>query len=263
MSVPATYQKKLEGVKVTEELLSSWKECYAQVQLNLPSGGDSQQKKDALATLKDHQSPHDDPNWVPIKVIQALHVLVQDSDMLDRALQRTVLMFTPPPASTEESAEKRKFRQRMERLRLQNEETKYVRLTNNLQKEVQDDVTAKSMTYAASVGLNMIIAPISFGGFMYIFAGGIFDYFLGEEFSSRTSGGTDIKRVIVGVVSGVLMLFVEMILFVIRTHEVEVHTTKKQKKKKAVQPFGVYAKKGEQHATPLDPLSQERFNKKN
>ena len=118
-----------------------------------------------------------------------------------------------------------------------------MKLTDNLnQGKQEDDITAKSMTYAASVGLNMIVAPISFGCFMYFFAGGIFDYFFGEDFSSRTTGGTDIKRVIVGVVSGVFMLFIEMILFVIRTHEFETHQRKKQKKKKRVQPFGVYTK---------------------
>jgi hypothetical protein len=131
----------------------------------------------------------------------------------------------------------------MERLRWQYEETKYSRLTKNIQHEVQDDINAKSMTYAASVGLNMIIAPLSFGCFMYFFAGGVFDYFLGEEFSARTTGGTDIKRVIVGVVSGVAMLFIEMTLFVIRTHEFEEHNRRKKLKKKPVQPFGHYSKK--------------------
>jgi len=135
---------------------------------------------------------------------------------------------------------------------LKNEETKYGKLTSNLQsKKNEDDITAKSMTYAASVGLNMIVAPISFGCFMYFFAGGIFDYFLEDEFSSRTLGGTDIKRVIVGVVSGVVMLFIEMILFVIRTHEFEAHQRRKQKKKNGTQPFGVYSKR------ITDPISLE------
>eukprot|EP00957_Ditylum_brightwellii_P038515 2911118-Ditylum_brightwellii.AAC.1 len=63
------------------------------------------------------------------------------------------------------------------------------------------------MTYAASVGLNMIVAPISFGVFMYFFAGQIFHWVAGEEgqFDPRTSAAnkTDIRRVIAGVVSGV------------------------------------------------------------
>ena len=130
----------------------------------------------------------------------------------------------------------------MERLRLKNEESKYAALTANLGVEgPSDDVTTRSMTYAASIGLNMIVAPLSFGCFMYFFAGGIFDFFLPANVETAAKAtGPDIKRVIVGVVSGVAMLFIEMILFVIRTHEMEKAITKKSKKKKAHQPFGHY-----------------------
>jgi hypothetical protein len=65
---------------------------------------------------------------------------------------------------------------------------------------VEDDVTTKSMTYAASVGLNMIVAPISFGVFMYFFAGAIFGWMTGNDDreSSRPHHQTDIKSVITG-----------------------------------------------------------------
>lgn len=214
-----------------------------------------------MQILKDGPHPNQDPKCIPLKVVAALSTLVPEKDAVDRALRGTSLVFTHPPAEKEETQESKKFQQRMKKLRLRHEETKYVRLTNNLQHEVQDDVTAKSMTYAASVGLNMIVAPLSFGCFMYFFAGGIFDYFLGEEFSSRTTGGTDIKRVIVGVVSGVVMLFIEMTLFVIRTHEVEAAQTKKKKRKNPVQPFGVYSKKGDQQVMPVDPRNAAIFKK--
>jgi len=107
---------------------------------------------------------------------------------------------------------------------------------------VQDDVTTKSMTYAASIGLNMIVAPISFGVFMYFFAGGLLDFFWSNTSSSQLAGHhqPDIKRVIAGVVSGVLMLFVEMLLFVIRTNELDKAVRKKQKKNKNQGPFGYY-----------------------
>ena len=42
---------------------------------------------------------------------------------------------------------------------------------------------------------------------------------------------------IIGVVSGVAMLFIEMTLFVIRTHEFD-DGMKRKKKKKTVSPFG-------------------------
>jgi len=259
-----TYDKKLEGVRVNTALLEIWKEFYSKVQVgdSTLSVGGNIQRKAAIQILKDGPHPNQDPEYVPMKIISALETLVPSRDTLDKALAGTTLYFTPPPAEKEESKERRKFNQRMMKLRLQNEETKYIRITNNLHREIQDDVTTRSMTYAASVGLNMIVAPLSFGCFMYFFAGGIFDYFFGEEFSARTTGGTDIKRVIVGVVSGVIMLFIEMTLFVIRTHEVEAALTKKKKKKKPVQPFGVYSKKGDQQVLPIDPRIAATQNKK-
>lgn len=93
------------------------------------------------------------------------------------------------------------------------------------------------MTYAASVGLNMIVAPISFGVFMYFFAGAIFGFITGGE-EELQPHQTDIKSVITGVVSGVGMLFIEMILFVIRTHEFEAALSKKKRKNNYVSPFG-------------------------
>jgi len=259
-----SYVKKLEGVTLTEELLGLWKESYSKAQFDTSGASTNERdlsRKQALQILKDNVHPNQDPKFVPMDVLKALEVL--DSAALERALSgATSLAFTPPPGPVEKIAASRKFQQRMERLRLKNEEKKYVKLTNNLQKEVQDDITAKSMTYAASVGLNMIVAPLSFGCFMYFFAGGIFDYFWGEEFSARTTGGTDIKRVIVGVVSGVIMLFIEMTLFVIRTHEVEAHAVKKKKKKKEVQPFGVYSKRGDHQAIPYDRATRSIFKKK-
>lgn len=262
------YEKKLEGVHATDALVQIWKECCLEVHSGSSSSDSSAAaglltKKEAIRILKDSpQHPNKNPQWLPLNVLNAMEVLVKDVSALERALEGTSLVFTPPPPPAEETAERRRFQQRMDRLRLKCEETKYVKLTNNLQQEVQDDITAKSMTYAASVGLNMIVAPLSFGCFMYFFAGGIFDYFFGEEFSARTTGGTDIKRVIVGVISGVVMLFIEMMLFVIRTHEVEAHALKKNKKKKQVQPFGVYSKKGDQQAMPVDRVSKHLFKKK-
>jgi hypothetical protein len=246
---------------VTPALLQIWKDCY---ELAIPSQTlkNDDRLGQAIHLLQESANPKEDPQFVPIHVIKALESLVKDKDALEQALEGTSLVYTNAPPPVEDTPERRKFQQRMQRLRLQQEETKYVRLTNNLQNEIQDDITTKSMTYAASVGLNMIVAPLSFGCFMYFFAGGVFDYFLGEEFSARTMGGTDIKRVIVGVVSGVLMLFIEMMLFVIRTYEVEAHTAKKQKKKKPVQPFGVYSKKGDRRAMPADRTSQVLFGKK-
>merc|ERR1712183_487301 len=99
--------------------------------------------------------------YVPIDVLRALQVLLKDTTQLEKAMKAGVsLYFTSPAEPKQETEERRKFKERMERLRLKNEETKYSKLTSNLQSDKNaDDITAKSMTYAASVGLNMIVAP--------------------------------------------------------------------------------------------------------
>ncbi|KAL7535581.1 hypothetical protein ACHAWF_005216, partial [Thalassiosira exigua] len=139
------------------------------------------------------------------------------------------------------------YEKRLERLRLLDEERSYRKYTTNLDgasKRKDDDITARSMTYATSVGLNMIVAPLSFGAFMYFFAGSIFARFFddGEDLGGGSSG-VDVRRVIAGVVSGVFMLFVEMILFVIRSHELDASVRKKgRRKENRANPFGYTTK---------------------
>ena len=188
---------------------------------------------------------------MPIRVLQSIRLLLSPSarESLDGALDENrkeiSLAFTPAYVP-EMTAARKKHLERMEKLRLKSEETKYTRITNNIKDQRQeDDKTARSMTYAASVGMNMIVAPTSFGAFMYFFSGGVFDYFFppGDDDDDRHNHnptGVDIKRLIVGVVSGVIMMIIEMVLFVIRSHEFDAHTTKK-KKKRGVQPFGAYS----------------------
>jgi hypothetical protein len=255
VTTTTTSKKRLEGVKVTDELLELWKECYKQ-------SGSNNASRDAAEVLQSSTDPNEGrPDCLPLEVLFAMQTILENDPRLETALQ-TSLMFTPPPAEVPESAAARRFQERIKKLRLQQEESKYSRLTGNLQQAPQDDINVKSMTYAASVGLNMIVAPLSFGGFMYFFAGGIFDYFFHESFSARTTGGTDIKRVIVGVVSGVIMLIIEMVLFVIRTHEFEEHTRKKNRKKKKNQPFGVYTKQADGITTPAQPPTYAGATKK-
>lgn len=91
----------------------------------------------------------------------------------------------------------------------------------------------------------MIVAPVSFGVFMYFFSGSLFSRWLdGDDVDvgverSRGGSGTDVRRVIAGVVSGVFMLFVEMILFVIRSHELDASVRKKARRREnRANPFG-------------------------
>jgi hypothetical protein len=265
------YKKKLEGIQTNDKLLKCWKES-----IDLISGYkniDKSSLSSVAPTLEESKEMYkkivegrnDDNNnnnnnnnsncaCMSMEVFRAIQMVLQKENklaMLEEALatSKTSLVFTTPSRATKDQEQTQgqgelRFQKRMERLRLQNEETKYSKLTNNLQDHRnEDDITAKSMTFAASVGLNMIIAPLSFGCFMYFFAGGMLDYFFPTSFeNSKRHNGTDIKRVIIGVVSGVIMMIIEMILFVIRTHEFEKHSTLK-KKKKGVEPFGAYSSK--------------------
>jgi hypothetical protein len=189
---------------------------------------------------------------------------------LEGAVRRAGLSFAPdagggggpasagsPPPGGGGGGSDPAFERRLERLRLRDEERSYMKLTTNLKTHSSlrdDDVTVKSMMYAASIGLNMIVAPVTFGVFMYFFAGGVFGRFFDEDppgeggaddDSGRrgggriVGGGVDVRRVIAGVVSGVFMLFVEMILFVIRSHELDASVTKKSRRREnRANPFG-------------------------
>ena len=184
---------------------------------------------------------------LPLVGVQALKHLIINSQSdaeskaqllqrLESSLHQTTLSFAPKPTKTVDP----QYQKRLERLRLQDEERSYMNLTTNLKNASSlkdDNVTAKSMMYATSVGLNMVVAPLSFGVFMYFFAGSIFSRFFDEEGSRGDN--IDIRRVIAGVVSGVFMLFVEMILFVIRSHELDASVRKKSRRREnRANPFG-------------------------
>ena len=205
---------------------------------------------------------------LPISVLRAMQVVLQqqstaeNANKLDEALSpsttasaKTKLAFTPPATLTEEDEKNNKqFQARMARLRLQHEATQYQKLTHNIDGQYrhqhEDDVTTKSMTYAASVGLNMIVAPLSFGVFMYFFSGPLLNVAF-TEFVPTHPGAVDVRKVMIGVISGVGMLFVEMMLFVIRTHEFEQGLRRKNKKqgKNAVKPFGEYSSQSDKTYT--------------
>lgn len=150
----------------------------------------------AVETLRsfDTTSP-----FIPISVLRAVENLCDGKteylERLDKCLRATKLAFTPPPPESPESEGRKKFRRRIERLKLKDEERNYGGLVKNVGLQgPADDVTTRSMTYAASIGLNMIIAPLSFGCFMYFFAGGIFSYMgWGDDRPARL--GPDIRKV--------------------------------------------------------------------
>mmetsp|Transcript_57954 Transcript_57954/g.172954 ORF Transcript_57954/g.172954 Transcript_57954/m.172954 type:complete len:269 (-) Transcript_57954:78-884(-) len=253
----------LEGLKHTEELRSILKkvllvsETLTEAEIeDFQFPGKKSRRSDALAPQPLSHAKEVLANLdgialggvIPLSSLKAMRSVIISSrkpgeedassllEELEKAVSRSSLVYSAPPSTNEESEERKKYLRRMDRLRLRAEESKYKKLTQNLDNTVADDVTMKSMSYAASVGLNMIVAPISFGVFMYFFAGALFGWVLGEQGDTRP-GQTDIKSVITGVVSGVLMLFIEMTLFVIRSHEMDASVRKKAKTSR-VNPFG-------------------------
>ena len=262
------YKKQLEGVTWTPALRALVQDCLDKAtdsgnETSPASSRPSVSLERAQAALVDGVDL--DAPILPLSVLRALVTILQHEDAsaqqgsdstgltkLEEALggdtdkteknEKPSLFFTPPPPAPEDTVDRQKWETRMKRLRLRAEETRYQKLTNNLNKDkADDDVTAKSMMYAASVGLNMIVAPISFGVFMYFFAGQIFEWVLDEADAKEIAANqhrTDIRKVIAGVVGGVGMLFVEMLLFVIRTHTLEESVARKKRKNKGPSPFG-------------------------
>ncbi|GKY95042.1 hypothetical protein MPSEU_000468500 [Mayamaea pseudoterrestris] len=247
-------EKRLEGVQVTKGI----KQCLNEAQVMVKgSGSEHSAYSTAKQVTRSLHAPmtlqeartlilkyHESDELIPIPVIRAM-TLVVGKEKIEAALSNgsdaTQLAFTPPALATEETTEQQKWKQRMQHLALLQEERSYSKLTNNLGRAIQDDVSIRSMTYAASIGLNMILAPISFGVFMYFFGGALIDFFWRRSLDAPLAASTvDNRKVICGVVSGVVMLIVEMLLFVIRTHEMD-KAMRKKTRKKTVKPFGPYS----------------------
>lgn len=183
---------------------------------------------------------------IPIPVIRAARTF-HATDTTHTAPTRLVFHNAPPRHPPRSAADERRYQSRLERLRRQHESHQYRQLTTNILHRTQhdDDITTKSMTYAASIGLNMIIAPLSFGAFMYHFGGSLLEYLFvmnTEGTGSTRPTNTTTPKVLLGVVSGVLLLFVELLLFVIRTHTLDRAVRQKQRQpgRRTTTPFGEY-----------------------
>lgn len=202
--------------------------------------------QDASTKLKESATDDGEPLFLPIAVLRALQTILRANPDLQQQhdpMQPQKLVFRHIAVESTRSAhEQRSYEQRIERLRLQHESQRYSKLTRNIVSNVQDDdITAKSMTYAASIGLNMIIAPISFGVFMYYFGGSLLDFVWPLVTSGRNAAvKQEMRKILLGVVAGVVLLFVELLLFVIRTHALDTAVRKKKTKRTAATPFGHY-----------------------
>ncbi|KAL7432759.1 hypothetical protein ACHAXH_004650, partial [Discostella pseudostelligera] len=234
-----------------------------------PSTSKSESKSHNATTNDSKNSIHTPPT-LPLEGVIAAKFLIKHTindnnytddktqqllNQLEKALRSSTLSFSSTSNSTSSSSitssNNAAFAKRLERLRLHSEERSYSRLTTNIAHpaihQSADNITVKSMTYAASVGLNMIVGPLAFGTFMYFFAGSVLNRFFLDDNNTSTAGsgggGVDVRRVIAGVISGAFMLFVEMILFVIRSHELDASVRKKGRKAEyRPNPFGYTTK---------------------
>lgn len=194
--------KRLEGVQSTDELRLLIRDARTALGTTNIASYDNEKELSPAQAVKILRDFDTTSSVVPIKVLRAVETLCDNKKggadylkRLDACLHATQLAFTPPLPQMPESEERKKFRMRMEKLKLRQEENRYGGLVKNVGVQGQpDDVTTRSMTYAASIGLNMIIAPLSFGCFMYFFAGGLFDY-LGWDNDRPAHLGPDIRKV--------------------------------------------------------------------
>jgi hypothetical protein len=238
-SIPGKF---LCGIRSTPELRSILQDSLnGELNDNADASQFYHMPADVATSLIQEFLNQEEESPIPLDVIRAATNMMKKEDLhvFNAALSSTKLIFSEIiPSNTKTEDEARKFQKRMDRLRLREEENRYKYLTGNIDHYVADDVTVKSMTYAASIGLNMIVAPISFGVFMYFFAGQIFSWISATPIVELKPHEVDIRRVIAGVVSGVGMLFIEMILFVIRTHTMDKSVRKKKLQQKTISPFG-------------------------
>ena len=226
--------KKFQGIALTDDIKCSLNEIT-----------EASTNQDVAERLLEILSLASSSGTIPLKAISLAKSLNPSTELLDKlnaSLEGTKLVYeTVQPELV--AVDQKSYQQRINRLKLKQEERKYAKLTKNLDNSSSDDATLKSMMYAASIGANMIVAPISIGVLMYFFSGKLFEFVIPGY--RPEPGKIDIKGVIAGVLSGVLMLFIEMILFVIRNHEMDRFMTKKEKDKKNVNPFGYDPKKAE------------------
>jgi len=131
------------------------------------------------------------------------------------------------PTNDSKARDGKEWMARMARLRRHSDDRQYNKMTKNMpfsDSTPKDNVTARSMTYAASVGLNLIATPISFGVFVYCFGGILLRGWGGHE-----------GRVMLATLSGVGLMFIEMILFVIRSDALEQAEAKKKRREERLQ----------------------------
>ena len=89
-----------------------------------------------------------------------------------------------------------------------------------MQLKVDKESNIKIMSHVTSIGLNVIVAPMSFCVLVCFFLQPLFTWGLSDHtMEDLNNKKVDVKRVVIAVIIGIIMIFIEIILFVIRLHK--------------------------------------------
>ena len=132
--------------------------------------------------------------------------------------------------NTRTPKEEELYKRRIAMLRLKSENSDYKSLTGNLHKINQSNKTDENsmanefnkLGNTAALALNMMIGPIVVGCFLYTFCSGLFS----NNNDTNNNNANNTSLIIFSVLGGVALLFIELILFVIRTDAMISHSSK-------------------------------------
>ena len=136
-----------------------------------------------------------------------------DGKSLRAKLRGATLVFAAPAkAPRDPAAEKRR-----QLLASRAEHKAYASLVSSVYKPPvrPEDRIGASLRHNLSVSANMIVAPVAFFFICYLL--------------SRTLVDKHSERVVVGLMGGIAMLFIEMVLYIARTYLTEVNSEKKKR----------------------------------
>ena len=156
------------------------------------------------------------------------------SGRLRDTLRGSKLVFAPPPQKTTSEAVAR----RRNILQARAERRAYDKMVESVAPRPirPEERVATSLKHSFTVSANMIMTPVGVGAVGYRLA----KHKVPEK-----------HRIVVALVCGVGMLFVEMILFLARTYSVEAHTAKRERRAAA----GRFGPAGLREATRLDGVA--------
>ena len=156
------------------------------------------------------------------------------SGRLRDALRGSKLVFAPPPQKTTSEAVAR----RRNILQARAERRAYDKMVESVAPRPirPEERVATSLKHSFTVSANMVMTPVGVGAVGYRLA----KHKVPEK-----------HRIVVALVCGIGMLFVEMILFLARTYSVEAHTAKRERRAAA----GRFGPAGLREATRLDGVA--------